>query len=229
MSIRKDVLELLRLYEGPNQWDAYKPIKPTIWQDEDEDDRIIVDPKPRDRSDNKWITEDPIAGRWLVFRSQVPDHLQPAYTIAIGEGYLEEHLLKPEQLDSLYRSHGLPGVPQDKPRPIVPNNCDALVLITDKGRAAIAQDNTLAENVSDAYISIGKLWPEHFDTYRKAQGFLADHPEIRTRKPSKNRLEVHAADWIKYWSGQQSEPSDAQIQEYLDGVEQRKLKIRQGD
>ena len=79
---------------------------------------------------------------------------------------------------------------------------------------------------SDAYVRIGKVWSEHFDTYPKAKKFLADHPEIRTRKPSSNRFEVHAADWVKHWTEQQSEPTDDQIEDYLEGVEQRKREIR---
>jgi hypothetical protein len=35
---------------------------------------------------------------------------------------------------------------------------------------------------------------------------LADHPEIRTRKPTPQRLEIHSADWLRF---QRSRPRRA--------------------
>lgn len=50
----------------------------------------------------------------------------------------------------------------------------------------------------DAYVPAGKLWPEKFDTYRKFQTWLHRNPLIRTRKPSKYRLLIHAGDWANH-------------------------------
>lgn len=105
---------------------------------------------------------------------------------------------------------------------------DGVIPRTTRWKVDMLTLRTLAdsEKDSDAFVPIGKLWREHFGTYRKVQGFLKQHLEIRTRKPAKNRLEVHAADWIKHWTGQPSEPTDAQIEEYLEGLEQRTLEQR---
>ena len=54
----------------------------------------------------------------------------------------------------------------------------------------------------DSYVPAVKLWREKFSDYAKAKRFLAAHPEIRTRKPSVQRLEIHAADWAKFWAEQ---------------------------
>jgi hypothetical protein len=66
--------------------------------------------------------------------------------------------------------------------------------------------------------------PELFSSQRKAKIFLDKHPKIRQRKPSKQRLEVHAGDWFRYFASRanRAEPSDEQIAAYLDGIEQRK-------
>ena len=82
MPIRKDVFELLCLYEGANPREAFKP---------------VADTPVRDRQDNVWVTEDPKAGRHMVFRSQVPDHLESAYDIALGDGLLAQELLEPNR------------------------------------------------------------------------------------------------------------------------------------
>ena len=130
MSLRKDVHELLCLYERAHPREAFKPA------------RLIPDgPPPPLRPEGK-----------LVFRSELPNHLEPAYDIAIGEGLLEQHILKPEEQLEWYRSmgwpKGLPDVPQDKPWPVVPDWSDAIVVITDKGRAAIAMHSTTSGMLS---------------------------------------------------------------------------------
>ncbi len=148
----------------------------------------------------EWLGPEPT----IVRVSDVPGELANAYEVALAEELLQ-----------VYWDGG----------------GDAHIYLTAKGRAALAddriseQEGTPAE--ADAYVLVSKLWPEHFDTYRKAKTFLDEHPEIKTRKPSDNRLEVHAADWIKHWTGQQTEPTDEQIEDYLAAVEQRKIDVRQ--
>ncbi len=58
---------------------------------------------------------------------------------------------------------------------------------------------------NDNYVPFGCVWPDRlaeFDSYAKAKTFLDNTPEskIRRRKPSKQRLQVHAGDWCRYWA-----------------------------
>ena len=56
---------------------------------------------------------------------------------------VEQHLLEPNQQLKYYRSMGWPNgmseIVQDKPWPLFPSWSDALIFLTDKGRAAIAE------------------------------------------------------------------------------------------
>jgi hypothetical protein len=130
VSNRKDVLELLRLYEGPHPREAFKPhLQPSNWRERE---------KLR-----------------LHLRSQVPDHLESAFDVALGE-LLEQEILEPNEQVSLYESLGLP-VPAPgqlaggKSYPIFPANIDALVWITDKGRAALAEHSTPSATVTSGH------------------------------------------------------------------------------
>lgn len=82
---------------------------------------------------------------------------------------------------------------------------------------------------ADAYVPVGMVWREQFDAYHKAKRFLDDHTEIKTRNPSPQRLVVHAGDWHRYWAKQQgnSDPTDEQIGDYLEEIEQRKAEVQQ--
>ncbi|KKM84520.1 hypothetical protein LCGC14_1298340 [marine sediment metagenome] len=131
MSLRKDVHELLCLYEGYHPKVLFKPA------------RLIPDgPPPPLRPEGK-----------LVFRSELPKHLEPAYDIAIGERLLEQHEIPPEDQLECYRlmgwPSGYPEVPQDKPWPVVPDWLDAEVVITAKGRAAVALHRTTSDLLSE--------------------------------------------------------------------------------
>ncbi len=152
MTLRNDIFALLCLYEGSNPREAYKP----NWF---EDDGVTLR-RPTDRRDNAWITENPIGGKHLKFRSQVPDRLETAYDVALGEGLLEQHLLTPEQQLSLYQCCGLPCPKQDKPWPIFPANVDALVIITNKGRAVLAEGRS-APGDAEADSPLGDYPPEY--------------------------------------------------------------------
>jgi hypothetical protein len=126
--------------------------------------------RPTDRRDNAWITEDPIGGKHLKFRSPVPDRLEAAYDVALGEGLLEQHLLTPEQQMSLYQCCGLPCPIQDKPWPIFPANVDALVIITNKGRAMLAE-NRSASGVADAESPLDlPIEADNWADYRNSPG-----------------------------------------------------------
>jgi len=132
MSLREDVYELLCLFESANPREAFKPhLQPTNWRQREK--------------------------QQLHFRTQVPDRLEPAFDIALGEGMLEQHLLKPEDQLELYRLQGMPIPPQDKPWPVFPACSDSLVVITEKGRGALAEhkrpkpeEPPLKEQVLDA-------------------------------------------------------------------------------
>lgn len=60
-----------------------------------------------------------------------------------------------------------------------------------------------------SWVGASTLWPEHFETWRKAKAFLKKHPEIRTRHPRENRCQIHAGDWAMYWAGQDKKGFDA--------------------
>lgn len=129
MSIRKDVYKLLCLYDWQERRLGFKPA------------RFLPDDLPPLRPEGK-----------LAFRSEVPDHLLPAYDIALGDGLVEQHLLNPENQMSFYRSMGWPvGMPevlQNKPWPVFPDWSDALVVVTNEGWAAIAKHRTKSETLS---------------------------------------------------------------------------------
>jgi hypothetical protein len=79
----------------------------------------------------------------------------------------------------------------------------------------------------DGYIPYSDVWQEHFDSYGKAKRFLEKQPEIRTAKPSANRLLVHAGDWLTYWKKQEGRvPTDEEIDTYLAGAKQRHEELR---
>jgi len=56
--------------------------------------------------------------------------------------------------------------------------------------------------------------------------FLKSHPEIRTRKPAQNRLDIHAGDWNAFWSKYDRDRFDATdecaIDAIVEGIEERK-------
>ncbi len=108
--------------------------------------------------------------------------------------------------------------------------------LTTKGLAAYfwqierlkkSPEDASGDEVDDsAFVPISKLWPDHFDTYRKAKTFLDNHPQIRMRKPRGNRLQVHAGDWHTHLP-QQTEPTDEQMQAWEAGIEERARQIRE--
>lgn len=71
---------------------------------------------------------------------------------------------------------------------------------------------------------------DEFETRSKLKRFLDETPEIRTRKPSKNRFEVHAGDWMRYWKSKahdRFESLDSEgVQDALADYEARKDRVR---
>lgn len=117
MEIHKDVYDLLRLYDGLNPRAAFKPhLQPDDWREREQ--------------------------AQLHFRSQVPDSLEAAYDIALGEGLLKQHLLKPEDHARYHKTFGLPVPKRYLEGSVVPANADAWIVMTDKGRAAVASYRT---------------------------------------------------------------------------------------
>lgn len=83
MTIRNDVYDLLCLFEGVNPSSAYKlHLLPDDWRER--------------------------VKQQCHVRSQVPDTLEAAYEIALGEALLKQHILEPNEQLNLYKSHGLP-------------------------------------------------------------------------------------------------------------------------
>jgi hypothetical protein len=87
----------------------------------------------------------------LLFRSQVPDRLEAAYEIALGDGLVEQHLLKPEEQLELYRSHGTYDIPQNEPWTVYPAWSDAIVFVTPKGRGEMARYSSRSEVLSERW------------------------------------------------------------------------------
>ncbi len=82
----------------------------------------------------------------------------------------------------------------------------AVVMVVNAGVDQIINENREVrveeDSAADAYVPAADLWRSRFTTYKRAKTFLDKHPvEIRTRSPRENRLEVHAADWSRFFSG----------------------------
>ena len=84
----------------------------------------------------------------------------------------------------------------------------------------------------DSFVAASKVSQEHFTQYTAFKRFLEKHPEIRTRKPSKQRLLVHAGDWFQYWAKREQEDLDKldsltpeAFTRLTDGIEQRKHEV----
>jgi len=82
-----------------------------------------------------------------------------------------------------------------------------------------------------AFVPAKSLWQDKFDTYSKFRNWLKQNQNIRTRKPSKNRLEIHSGDWVRAWNFQ----SDAEFksldaaeveQDCVEEIEKRKTALR---
>lgn len=61
-----------------------------------------------------------------------------------------------------------------------------------EGEDAPADDST--------WVSVGEVWRDQFPTYKQFRSFLKQHPEIRRRNPTSQRLEIHSGDWLRYWN-----------------------------
>ena len=56
----------------------------------------------------------------------------------------------------------------------------------------------------EPWVPAGALWRARFETYEQFRAWLDRTPdsEVRRRHPRPNRLEIHAADWVRYWTHQ---------------------------
>ena len=99
-------------------------------------------------------------------------------------------------------------------------------------------DAKAGESTEDdlVWVLASKLYPERFKSYRKFVAFLDEHPEIRRRKPSPQRLKVHVGDWVNYWltvdnatfdAIDRPVPVDEETENaFLDGVTNRLAKVQ---
>lgn len=82
----------------------------------------------------------------------------------------------------------------------------------------------------DAFVLASTLHPEHFSHYTEFKRFLEKHPEIRTRKPSQQRLLIHAGDWNRHWYQQEQRENEVldkmNTDDLIDGIEQRKKEVQ---
>ncbi len=70
------------------------------------------------------------------------------------------------------------------------------------------KDGEAADDDS-AFVPAVSLWKGKFDNYKAAKRFLDEHPEIRTHKPGKQRLKIHAGDWARHWGNLDNQGFDA--------------------
>jgi hypothetical protein len=84
-------------------------------------------------------------------------------------------------------------------------------------------------NADKEYMSSSKALTEYpipgVATDKQRANYLRDHPEIRTRKPSKQRLEVHIADWI---NAKNAATAAAGADPSPEEIERQKNDIRKG-
>ena len=91
---------------------------------------------------------------------------------------------------------------------------------------------TVPEPTDDesSWIAASKVHPDKFKTYKKFLAFLQEHPEIRTNKPSSQRLNVHAGDWARYWASLDDkafERLDTLDSEFMGDARRRQVDVRE--
>jgi hypothetical protein len=87
-----------------------------------------------------------------------------------------------------------------------------------------------------AFLPASTFYRDHFATYKQFKAWLDRTPEseIRRRKPSKNRLDIHAGDWKKYWDVKAEKTFDgldnteprAIVDMFVEGAKQRAAELR---
>ena len=91
-------------------------------------------------------------------------------------------------------------------------NVDAIARVCDEVYAAYLRTvhgkATPKGSDDSGWIAFGEVWPGKFKTYKLAKAFLKAHLEIHTRKPSKQRVQVWAADWHRHWALQDGKVFD---------------------
>ncbi len=81
----------------------------------------------------------------------------------------------------------------------------------------------------DDYALLSVLAGTQSMSLKAAKSFLERHPDIRTHKPSPQRLLVHVGDWCKeHFKERGSQPTDEQIAAFLGVVETEKRKLQEG-
>ncbi len=68
---------------------------------------------------------------------------------------------------------------------------------------------------------------EYAGDYKDLHRILRDNPFIRTRKPSTQRLEVHAGDWNRYKRQRDKALDEPAIEPLIDAIQKRSAKERQ--
>ena len=107
-----------------------------------------------------------------------------------------------------------------------------LELQRERGRFLADGGEVVAPDDS-VWISVSDLYPERFENYGACKRYLNKHShEIRTDKPSPQRLVVHAGDWLKHWANADKGAFDSLdrkpelVDGFMAGIEKRKAKIR---
>lgn len=112
-----------------------------------------------------------------------------------------------------------------------------LLYLMAKGQAEA--ENARKQSAGDSYVAANVLRSQRGQTAAQCNKFLKKYGtesvepiegKVRFRKPNKKTLEIHAADWAKFWQEvgrRQSEALDeVAIQEFLAKADDEKAKIK---
>jgi hypothetical protein len=118
--------------------------------------------------------------------------------------------------DELLRNANIPGVhliELHRLTTVLPETVELLERGLSELRQVIAEASSGAPDPSvddSAFRPAKEFLATPFDTYKEIKRVLKDNPWIRHRKPSANRLEIHAGDWLKFRSNQTADPPDSE-------------------
>ena len=125
-------------------------------------------------------------------------------------------------------------------QPPTDDSLSAVTRFLDESGQAIAKltvespaDQAIEKRESDdGYVAASLLYRDRFESLTALKRWLTNLPQgkVRSRKPSPQRLEIHNADWTRYWAEDDRVKSEAldveTLQETIANIEARKLEER---
>lgn len=108
------------------------------------------------------------------------------------------------------------------------DGCELLALAIQQEADALPAAASVADET--AYIPATNVIEESTELgvkdFKDLRRILKDNPQIKTHKPSKQRLEVHAGDWSRYKRQLHTALDSEKIKPMIEAVEQRMAKER---